>query len=355
MTKRLFLHVGMPKCATTTVQAFLQDQSEALARENVHFRFPPGTRERHQGNGAKLAEDILADRRDAWQRKLDFFLEPEGDVIISSEVLFGLFATPAMNDVAERIRAKGFETTVVTYLRRQDIWVESDYKQQIKGGKPWTDALPDLVEKRRRQGLLNYAMTLTYWGKFFGRSNIHPVLLRPGQPKDHALRALIDLVGVTSIPAGATEAMNAANVSPPTGLIEPARLLKIRLQGEGMDPMRVHHALGRFFAEAPKVIDVPPRRFLLDTRTRRAMVSKHRRANTDLAERFLTGPAFDDHVEADPASDAPLAEEAKAVLDAYVAARGVPRPQVPQDDEAPAPRRAGFLGRGVRWLRGSRG
>ena len=322
MTRRLFLHVGMPKCATTSLQAFLGAERKALGSQGFAYRMHPGARERYQGNGAALAHAIVAD--DArWREILDFHLDAPGDVIVSSELLFGVFNVKAMHEVAAYIRGRGFETYVVAYFRRQDEWLESDFKQQVKGARPWAEPVADWVKRRERQELLNYAMSLTYFGKFFGRDHIRPVLLRRGQRPDFAAQAFLDVIGA-EIPPMRVRAAMPSNVSPPAGLIEPARLIKARLIADGTPPEAMQAAVTEFLTEAPRVVEVPQRRYVMTRAERKAIVDYWHGGNRDLEERFLDEPTFDREVPLDPASEEPIAPEAERVLEAWLSARGMP-------------------------------
>ncbi|SFD49473.1 hypothetical protein [Roseivivax sediminis] len=335
MTRRLFLHVGMPKCATTTVQGFLRAERDALARRGLAYTMPEAETDWSQGNGATLASRILHGD-ESWRPLLDTHFETDGDVVISSEVFFGLFNVKRMNDVADHLAAKGVETFVIAYLRRQDLWLESDYKQMVKSANSWATPLKAWVDKREQQGFLNYAMTLTYFGAFFGRDHIRPVLLREGQGPTFAIKAFLDIVGVDGLPRRRLRRAVTHNVSPPTGLIEPARLIKARMLEAGESPERTHRALRTFFREAPKVVEVPARRYLMPAQSRSRAARLRFGSNADMCERFDVGPSFAQDIDEDPASEPHLGQEAARVLDAYLARRGMPDPDAPEPPPAPA-------------------
>lgn len=311
--RRLFLHVGLPKCATTTVQNYLAAERAALSAAGLHYDFPPGLDRPHEGNGVLLANAVLARRPDEAAAQLAFHLsQGSGDVLISSEVFSALFQTRGMTDLVQSARNAGYAPRVIIYLRRQDLWVESDYKQQIKGGRGWADPIEALIEQRIAQLVLNHAWTLAYWAKHVGRENLHVIALHPGQAADHPVRALLAACGVDAGPAPIP--VPAANVSPPTGLIEPARLIKRALIASGGKPDAVREALERFFHHAPRLLEVPARRFLLTHASRAALVARFRGSNADVARDYLGGQGFGSELEQDPASEADLFAEAEGVL-----------------------------------------
>ena len=55
MPRTIFLHVGMPKCATTTVQYFLDQNSAWLQDAGISYVKHPEDRTTGQGNAAELA------------------------------------------------------------------------------------------------------------------------------------------------------------------------------------------------------------------------------------------------------------------------------------------------------------
>ncbi|MGR3548653.1 MAG: hypothetical protein ACU0DX_16085, partial [Roseovarius sp.] len=48
-------HIGMPKCATTTIQSFLEARADWLATQGQIYERHPEDRTRNQGNAAQLA------------------------------------------------------------------------------------------------------------------------------------------------------------------------------------------------------------------------------------------------------------------------------------------------------------
>lgn len=318
---RLFFHIGLPKCATTTVQTWLAARRDDLAAAGLRYDFPPGLVRLTEGNGALLANSVLLRQPEKTADLLAFHLsQGPGDVLVSSEIFSALCQTRAMGDLAQAARDTGFDPLIIVYLRRQDHWIESDFKQQIKGGRGWTDPVEALIDKRIAQLVLNYAWTLAYWAKHVGRDNIRVILLEPGQAAEYPVRVLLAATGTDFPATPAPDEALAANVSPPTGLIEPARLLKQRLIAQGLDQDAVRAALARFFDLAPGLLDVPPRRFLLPLAARAALLRRVAGWNADVARDYLDGQGFATDLAADPASDTPLAPEGAALLDQWIAA-----------------------------------
>ncbi|MBQ0750152.1 MAG: hypothetical protein KBT70_08115, partial [Roseovarius sp.] len=214
-------------------------------------------------------------------------------------------------------------------FRRQDHWLESDFKQHVKGGQKWNGSIEELLEKRTQQDVLNYALFMLYWGKYVGRDRVFSTVILPGSARRDPVNFVLEQIGAGSLCYAEEADVPLANVSPPTGLIEPARLLKREMQEAGASAAAVDVALDRFFAEAPGLVEVPKRRFLLPFAARQALVDRWKGSNHDLERRAGHVGKFDVEVTQDAASEVPLEEEARAVLAEWKAAKGpTPAPQV---------------------------
>ncbi|WP_297776614.1 hypothetical protein [uncultured Roseovarius sp.] len=318
MKKRLFLHVGMPKCATTSIQAYLADHANELAARGIHYEFAPGERIPEQGNALHLANAMLEGDTARVKSLLDFFLRRDGDVILSSEYLFGVARGSIALEVVERMRQAGFEVGVICYFRRQDLWIESDYKQHVKSGADWRRGITALMEMRVEKQVLNYNAMLMNWVRSVARENILAVPLRPEQAPDYAVRRFLEALGISDLLPDDAVSPRSHNVSPPTGLIEPARYLKRAMLDQGVAPLLVGQEVDRFFAKAPAVVRVPSRRFLMTFLRRQRLLQQCEMSNAALARNFLNGDAaFDMTPDYDEASETPLGAEAAVILAAY--------------------------------------
>ncbi|MFZ5964874.1 hypothetical protein ACOXXX_18170 [Thalassococcus sp. BH17M4-6] len=318
MAKTLYLHVGMPKCASTSIQGALRTHAEVFAAQGKFYGTPPRDKTEGQGNVTALLADIRNNRKSKVRESLDFFLDRDSDVILSSEMFIGLARTALADEFIARAREDGFAPRLIVYVRRQDQWIESDYKQHIKGGSDWTGNIASLVAQRTRTKVLNYHWLLENWARSIGRDHITVVPLRRGQAEHYPLERFLSFLDMDPALAAGL-AMPRQNVSPPTGLIEPLRYLKLALTARGMKPLSAAQHLRRFLNEAPERIEVPQRRFLLPLQRREALLARFEKSNAALARDYLDGaPAFDEGVEDEPDRLPPLAEEAAAVLAAWI-------------------------------------
>jgi len=318
VTKKVFIHVGMPKCASSTIQDVLWQGRQELADAGVQYGLFSEEDTYLQGNGAKLAHAIRVRNTDAMDRRIDYFMGLDGKVLISAEAFSNVSNGGETRRMFQEMRAQGAEVKVICYFRRQDLWVESDYKQHIKGRSSWTAPIKDLIQKRHAREVLNYARTMAYWAMFAGKGNAIAVILNPGQPKDYPVRRLLDFLGIASGTLDGVMSRQDINVSPPTGLIEPARLLKFALMQKGLPQEEVSETLGIFFDQAPRQIKVPARRFLLPHAERTALVKDFHDRNMQLPRDYSAQSGFDDEVIDDLASEMPLLPEAEAIFKKYV-------------------------------------
>ncbi|WP_417727305.1 hypothetical protein [Roseovarius sp.] len=317
MQRRVFLHVGMPKCATTTIQAVLFRQQDRLRDLGISYDMPAVQLAQSQGNAADLAIAAYRERSQAVSEALDFFLRGEGDVVLSAEGLSGLYKSAVAINLVRDLRARGAEVYVIAVFRRQDHWLESDFKQHVKGGQTWSGSIGELLEKRLQQDVLNYALFALYWSKYVGRDRVFSTVILPGSPRRYPVNFVLEQIGAADLCYADDAAVPMANVSPPTGLIEPARLLKQEMRAAGCSVAQIDAALNRFFAEAPGVVEVPKRRFLLPFAEREQLVERWKNSNRDLERRAGHHLAFDVEIDQDPASEVPLDEEARAVLEVW--------------------------------------
>lgn len=121
--RKLYVHIGNHRTGTTSIQQFMYAHREALWRRGVLY---PNATRRHlgvmdgifrQGNGARIAEDL--------ERKADH--RGAHTVVLSEEDVCKRADLSPLLDLAER-----FEVRPVFFLRRQDLWLESWFSQNVK-------------------------------------------------------------------------------------------------------------------------------------------------------------------------------------------------------------------------------
>jgi len=141
---RIFIHIGLPKTATSSIQSFLYNNAAFLDQHGYHY-IQTGLNHTlkchhdlvwklglHKGpsyveeNVEKYKEEILVSLRSEVENN------PDKDLILSSELLTFIGDFKKLNPVLEIF--KGKEVNYIINLRRQDRFLESLYQQVVKDG-----------------------------------------------------------------------------------------------------------------------------------------------------------------------------------------------------------------------------
>ena len=135
--KTVWLHAGTPKTGSTSIQRFGVLQRRWLRWQGISFL----TRRKKLGSWNDLA--IAIRHRDAEKAlvlgaKLDRKIREDAreHVALSAEMMPGI-DLGLLREVVPSLRE--FPVKVVFYLRRQDQWIESAFKQKVKNGKSSAD------------------------------------------------------------------------------------------------------------------------------------------------------------------------------------------------------------------------
>ena len=167
---RLYLHIGQPKTATTTVQNYLAKNRDALLRSG--WLYPNAAR---QYFAHHLLGNFFVDKPQFWIGKADpkqclddLLIEVEKtdckNVIMSTESLFFISHVDRVKEYF-----KDFDVVPVVGLRRQDEWIESAYKDDLKNGR--ISCGPDEY-LQRHQSAIDYEARLNLWSEVFQRNKI---------------------------------------------------------------------------------------------------------------------------------------------------------------------------------------
>lgn len=189
--KTLYLHIGTPKTATSSIQKFLSLNREALMGHG--YCFPPQLRKypyiSSGRNGHFLVETIYFEygardhalEKEILKEGMDQVagcMETYDNVVLSEENLWrnssyskkDIF--PYLKQEAEK---QGYQVKVIVYLRRQDQFMMSNWNQCVKQGKmAYTISLEEYIKNmQEKHGLvLDYAAKLDQTAQIFGKENL---------------------------------------------------------------------------------------------------------------------------------------------------------------------------------------
>lgn len=169
--RKLFLHIGMPKSGTTTIQYVLAENRKLLLDEGVLVPQAGVGAALHQQGHHELSAEL---KRNEHRVIDDLLIEIEKSkasaVVVSSEELSSL------NQRQIEVLGHAFsayDVKVIVYLREQASFVESLYNQAVKTGAEKRDRhefLADILSSNR----LNYLSIVKAWSGVFGKENIKP-------------------------------------------------------------------------------------------------------------------------------------------------------------------------------------
>ncbi len=203
--RKLYIHVGTHRTATSSIQSFLNDNAQELRKQGV-LR-PYGAR-RHfavinrlfQDRGKDFAPLEVSDMAQELDQRAE---TREGDIhsiIISDEDIVmrrDLTRLAALRDT--------FDVKVVLFVRRQDLWLESWYMQNVKW--QWDGSICHLTfaEFMARQDSfhwIDYDTCTAHLEEVFGRENVLVQVFEKDQMPNGPVEAFCSLVGIdqTTLP-----------------------------------------------------------------------------------------------------------------------------------------------------------
>ncbi len=183
--KTLFLHIGMPKSATTSIQKFLEKNREVLLTHNfsypdvlVKYRWADPRRNGHfllehytVNKESKDWEKYQANYENGISTILKAF-ETVDNVILSDEGLWlAKYLKKILKEFKSTLDKHNIELKIIVYLRRQDLWITSLWNQKIKENR-YNMTADEFIEKRTPRLHLDYSKRLKTVEKAVDISNI---------------------------------------------------------------------------------------------------------------------------------------------------------------------------------------
>lgn len=194
----VYLHIGLPKTGSTSIQYFAWDNKDVLEkygicyplfgykyemvsfRRNGHFLFAPYINEDGSRNNSLPAaeyEECLDKMAELGKTYDKIFLTDEG-------IWWG--SHPRKNfweQLKEDLHRRGLEIRIIVYLRRQDSWLESHWAQNIKDGRTCLTMRKYPAYMKKKGYPLDYYAYITKLEKLFGKEALYVRILEKGQFK----------------------------------------------------------------------------------------------------------------------------------------------------------------------------
>lgn len=306
----LYLHIGTHRTATTSIQAFMLSNWEALLARGI---FHPLRIARHFA----LFNAIFSGRRSVKEVAQDLILRAakHGDAITSIVLSDEDVCMRRDLSVLAEFRDH-FDVKVVFALRRQDLWLESWYLQNIKW--QWNKALShltldDFMARSDEFHWAYYDRLLTQLEALFGQENVLPYVFEKAQMPQGPVAAFCDRIGLGDL-TGLTPAPH-VNSSHSPGIAEFVRCLpldeapdkyRVRLEKaiKGVDQQLT--AAAEAAGMAAGMAGTGDSQLLLGFQARKAVLDAHATGNANVARRYFGRDAL--FVEPLPDPDAALAQ-----------------------------------------------
>lgn len=206
--KRIVLHIGYGKTGTTAIQGALATNRQLLAGEGICYPEWRDFVERDNHNG--IAKCLTYREHDHFLPSFfDRLAKADADTLVISGETFAIYpergtlARPQKSMVDGSVFQKDYradpdwriekrdligelksrlpdadEVRVVVFLRRQDLWIESIYNEDVKGGYTAADFA---VFGEYYKNSLHYDQQLELWADAFGHQNIDVRVYEKGQ------------------------------------------------------------------------------------------------------------------------------------------------------------------------------
>lgn len=181
MKKEIFIHVGAGKTGTSAIQEFLFINEEKLNKQGIHIPFIG----RDESNKFIFHHRLAGGK----ENNLDFdktillwkqlALENKKKILITSEIFHSRIVDKKNLNFFKTIKKifDSYNLYIIFYIRREDQWLESAYKEWIKNGliRDGT-SLDEFILKQR----VTLAEQVFLFADIFGQENI---IVRPYEKK----------------------------------------------------------------------------------------------------------------------------------------------------------------------------
>jgi hypothetical protein len=302
---KIILHIGWRKTGTSAIQHLLYT-NRGLLRERYSINYPEtGLFGRaHHGAVWTLPGVQPPGRGGRFGRRkhgsFEQMLEETAargcsTMLVSTEVL----SQPGIPARLVQI-FKGHAVEVISYLRRQDRYIEARYNQRIKDGR-LKYGLAEFAGEHLARNALDYHAHFTRWAEAFGRESLRIRLYeRERFPDGDVRRDFLEVIGVEA-----------------SGLVFEEVQRNVSLSFAGVEFLRRFNTIPQTRPHRRRVVRLlaqygaknPPHSSLLGMDERRAIMDRYRDSNRRFAQEFLGAESVYEIPDAELAREASLDRE----------------------------------------------
>lgn len=319
MRRTLHLHIGAHRTGTTSIQRFLRENSDALAGQGTLNAFGLARHNTLIGllcSGLTTAAAAAADLNEQADAAAQSAGRPVGSIVLSDEDIC------SRTDIARLARLSDhFDVRVVYVLRRQDLWLESWYRQNVKW--QWNPNLAHLsfeafLARRRAFFWIDYDATVTRLERLFGVGSVTALVFEPAAMPDGPVAAFARAIGLETLDGLATgQHVNASLSALTTEFMRQLPLDEIPDRTRRM----VERACNKMDWHVRKQFGAQSSLYM-DTATRAALMAVYAPGNARLARRHFGRDAL--FLDPLPPADAALAptalpQDAGVLMETFVA------------------------------------
>ena len=201
--RTIHLHIGLPKTATTTIQSFLKKNRKPLEKQGFLY---PHAIDDFEGQRRKLVESLgkefkpSSENREPipseWENIVKEIRNSDINNIITSHEGFSKEINDDVNAITNfKNMFHNYNFHIIVYLKRQDLYAESLYKQHIKTCR---DAkFPSLYEFLDSKSF-NFNDLLEKFSSVFGESNISAIPFEGFDEQKNVIEDFLARIGARS-------------------------------------------------------------------------------------------------------------------------------------------------------------
>lgn len=234
MVDRVFLHIGLPKTATSYLQTIVWSNRDRLRRAGVVV--PGSRRTDHLWASREVREDPHLERapeahRTAWTRLRRELASSTGTGLISHE----FFAAASARQARDLVQALGDAEVHVVVTAREPLGLfTASWQESLKNGS--TTPMADYGRKVSESPMaiwnwrtLDLRLVLQRWSEAVPPGRIHVLVLDPDADRDDVWRRFAGLLGVD--PDAFDLSQSFPNTSMGVAEAETLRRINTRLEG----------------------------------------------------------------------------------------------------------------------------